>query len=49
MENGIIENDNEINQAVTVNGQLYNDMLNNFFIPAIEGMNLESLYFQQDG
>ena len=52
MENGIIGPyyfENENNQAVTVNGQRYKDMLNNFLIPAIERMNLEDLYFQQDG
>ena len=52
MENCIIGPyffENENNQAFTVNDQRYNNIFNNFIIPAIERMNLEKLYLQQDG
>ena len=41
-------NDNDIKQAVTVNGQRYHDMLDNFFIPQVEAMYVADIHFQQD-
>ena len=36
-------------QTVTVNGQRYNDMINDFLIPKVNEMNVIDPYFQQDG
>ena len=36
-------------QTVTVNGERYRDMITNFFVPQLEGINLADMWFQQDG
>ena len=36
-------------QTVTVNGQQYSDMINDFLIPKVNEMNIINPYFQQDG
>lgn len=41
--------ENDIEQAVTVNGQRYYEMLDNFFIPQVEAMDVADIHFQQDG
>lgn len=40
---------NDEGDTVTVNSERYNQMLTNYFWPAIEDMNLEHMWFQQDG
>lgn len=35
--------------AVTVNGERYRDMINNFFGPQLEDLDLRDMWFQQDG
>ena len=39
----------DIVQAVAVNGHRYHDMLNIFFIPQVEAMDIVDTHFQQDG
>lgn len=41
--------ENENGEAETVNGERYRQMLNNFLWPRLEDMDLNNLYFQQDG
>ena len=36
-------------QNVTVNGERYRDMITNFFLPQLEGINGAEMWFQQDG
>lgn len=36
-------------QTTTVNGERYGEMLNEYFIPAVDGMDLVDPFFQQDG
>ena len=40
---------NERGQGVTVNGARYRSMITNFFWPKLDGMDLENMWFQQDG
>lgn len=40
---------NDAGQTVTVNGQRYNDLLRDFFIPKYDEIGDDDLYFQQDG
>ena len=39
----------DIVQAVAVDGHRYHDMLNIFFIPQVESMDIIDTHFQQDG
>ena len=41
--------ENDIVQAVAVDGHRYHDMLNIFFIPQVESMDIIDTHFQQDG
>lgn len=41
------ENENE--QAITVNGDRYGDMLREYFIPLVDSLDLVEPFFQQDG
>lgn len=41
--------ENEAGQAQTVNGVRYREMITSFFLPRIEEMNVEGMWFQQDG
>ena len=41
--------ENEQGEAVTVNGDLYRAMLNEFFFTKIEEKNIGNIRFQQDG
>lgn len=36
-------------QNVTVNGERYRSMITDFFVPQLNGVNVEQLWFQQDG
>ena len=36
-------------QAATANGQRYGEMLNGYFIPAVDNMDLVNPFFKQDG
>ena len=38
--------ENDIEKAVTVNGQRYHEMLDNFFIPQVEAMDVADIHFQ---
>ena len=38
--------ENDMEQAVTVNGQRYHEMLDNFFIPQVEAMDVADIHFQ---
>lgn len=40
---------NERNQPVTVNGERYRTMITNFFWPELDDMDLDDIWFQQDG
>lgn len=40
---------NSDGQTVIVNGDLYRDMITNFFVPQLEGINVADMWFQQDG
>ena len=35
-------------QNVTVNGEQYRDMITNFFVTELEGVNVADMWFQQD-
>ena len=41
--------ENDAGNAVTVNGERYRAMLTNFLWPQIDTMNVDDLWFQQDG
>lgn len=41
--------ENEVGQAVTVNGVRYREMITDFLWPEIEDMDLDDMWFQQDG
>lgn len=41
--------ENEAGQAQTVNDVRYREMITSFFLPRIEEMNVEGMWFQQDG
>lgn len=41
--------ENDAGQSVTVNGEHYRSMLENFFWPEIAGLDLKNIWFQQDG
>lgn len=41
--------ENEVGQAVTVNGVRYRKMITDFLWPEIEDMDLDDMWFQQDG
>ena len=41
--------ENDAGNAVTVNGERYRAMLTNFLWPKIDAMNVDDLWFQQDG
>jgi hypothetical protein len=41
--------ENEAGETVTVNGVRYRDMITNFLWPQLDGMDLEDMWFQQDG
>ncbi|XP_073831485.1 uncharacterized protein [Musca autumnalis] len=40
---------NNVGEAVTVNGDRYRAMVTDYFIPELDGMNVDELWFQQDG
>ncbi|CAI6355943.1 unnamed protein product [Macrosiphum euphorbiae] len=40
---------NETGIAITVNGERYRSMINNFFWPKLDDMDTEDMWFQQDG
>lgn len=40
---------NDDGQNVTVNGERYRNMIRNFFVPQLRGINLADMWFQQDG
>lgn len=40
---------NERNQPVTVNGERYRTMITDFFWPELDDMDLDDIWFQQDG
>lgn len=40
---------NDAGQNVTVNGERYRDMITNFFVPQLQGINVADMWFQQDG
>ena len=41
--------ENEAGHSVTVNGERYRDMLTDFLWPQLEDLDLDLLWFQQDG
>lgn len=41
--------ENDVGKAVTVNGERYNRMINEFLWPKLEEIDTSDLYFQQDG
>lgn len=41
--------ENDEGNALTVTGVRYRDMINNFFVPELEDLSLENMWFQQDG
>ena len=41
--------ENEAGAAVSLNGSHYRTMINEFLWPKLEDMNVEDVYFQQDG
>ncbi|XP_073847016.1 uncharacterized protein [Musca autumnalis] len=40
---------NNAGEAVTVNGDRYRAMITDYFVPELDGMNVDELWFQQDG
>ncbi|XP_073819568.1 uncharacterized protein [Musca autumnalis] len=40
---------NNVGEAVTVNGDRYRAMITDYFVPELDGMNVDELWFQQDG
>lgn len=40
---------NEVGDSVTVNGERYRQMLTNFLWPNLDALDLEDMWFQQDG
>ena len=41
--------ENEVGDTVTVNGVRYRNMITEFLWPRLDGMDLEGMWFQQDG
>ena len=41
--------ENEQGAAVTIDSERYHDMLNEFLLPKIEGVDMDNIWFQQDG
>lgn len=40
---------NNAGESVTVNGDRYRAMITDYFVPELDGMNVDELWFQQDG
>ncbi|EFN79524.1 hypothetical protein EAI_06736, partial [Harpegnathos saltator] len=40
---------NAAGQAITVNGARYRDMIIQFFVPKLQDMDVDDMWFQQDG
>ncbi|CAK9813815.1 hypothetical protein ANTPLA_LOCUS7992 [Anthophora plagiata] len=41
--------ENAADQTITVNGARYRDMIIQFFVPKLQDMNVDDMWFQQDG
>ena len=41
--------ENEVGSTLTVNGLRYREMINDFLWPELDGIDLDNVYFQQDG
>jgi hypothetical protein len=41
--------ENDVGNAVTVNGVHYRNMITEFLWPQLDGMDMEGMWFQQDG
>lgn len=41
--------ENDVGEAITVNGERYRRMITDLFLPALDDMGLDDMWFQQDG